>query len=71
LVNGQRKEQLPLEEVVMELIIGMILGMIPGMVSGMVLGPLMMKRVRNWKSSTKTKKMLKELARLKKEENLL
>lgn len=55
----------------MELVIGMILGMIPGMVGGMVLGPLMMKRVRNWRSSTKTKKMLKELARLKKEENLL
>lgn len=53
----------------MELIIGMILGMIPGIIGGMVLGPLMMKRIRNWKSSAKAKKMLKELARLKKEEN--
>ena len=66
-------EEIPKEGrvIALELILGMVLGMIPGMVGGMILGPLMMKRVRNWKSSVKTKKMLKELASLKKEENLI
>ncbi len=71
MVNGPIKEQSPFGEVVLELIIGMISGMIPGMIGGMILGPLMMKRIRNWRSSAKAKKTLKELASLKKQENLI
>lgn len=49
----------------------MVLGMIPGMVGGMIFGPMMMRKIRNWRSSTRTKKMLEELAALKREENQL
>jgi len=48
----------------------MILGMIPGMVGGMMFGPVMMRKIRSWRSSTRTKKMLKELA-TKRQENQL
>lgn len=58
-------------EIALELILGMVLGMIPGMIGGMILGPVMMRKIRNWRNSTRTKKMLKELATLKRQENLV
>ncbi|MBI5377016.1 MAG: hypothetical protein HZA82_00110 [Thaumarchaeota archaeon] len=55
----------------MELILGMVLGMVPGMISGMVLGPVMMRRICSWRSSSRIKKVLKELANVKRQENLV
>lgn len=57
-------------ETELELILGMILGMIPGMIGGMVLGPVMMQKIRSWRNSTRAKKMLKDIANVRRKENL-
>ena len=57
-------------EIGLELILGMILGMIPGMIGGMVVGPVMMRKIRVWRNAIRAEKMLREIANIRRKENL-